>query len=251
MTQPTPAHVLEVNNIEVIYNKVVQALRGLSLAVPRGQIVALLGSNGAGKSTTLKAISGLLALEDGVVESGSIHFNGQPTAAVAPQQLVRNGLSHVMEGRRVFEDLTVEENLVAATYALTGRKDATPDFDLVYSYFPRLHERRKGLAGYLSGGEQQMLAIGRALMNDPKLLMLDEPVEGLAPVIVEEIVAQLKTIKAAGVAILLVEQNLEVCTQLADRHCILEQGRIVYTADNASFLADEEVKDRYLGVGLA
>jgi len=155
MTQPTPAHVLEVNNIEVIYNKVVQALRGLSLAVPRGQIVALLGSNGAGKSTTLKAISGLLALEDGVVESGSIHFNGQPTAALAPQQLVRNGLSHVMEGRRVFEDLTVEENLVAATYALTGRKDATPDFDLVYSYFPRLHERRKGLAGYLSGGEQQ------------------------------------------------------------------------------------------------
>ena len=153
MTPPRTDNVLEVNNIEVIYNKVVQALRGLSLAVPRGQIVALLGSNGAGKSTTLKAISGLLALEDGELKSGSILFNGQPTATLAPQQLVRQGLSHVMEGRRVFEDLTVEENLVAATYALSGRNGVKPDFDLVYSYFPRLHERRKGLAGYLSGGE--------------------------------------------------------------------------------------------------
>ncbi|HNM41104.1 MAG TPA: ATP-binding cassette domain-containing protein, partial [Giesbergeria sp.] len=154
MTQNATDHVLEVNNIEVIYNKVVQALRGLSLAVPRGQIVALLGSNGAGKSTTLKAVSGLLALEDGALESGSILFNGQSTAALAPQQLVRSGLSHVMEGRRVFEDLTVEENLVAATYALTGRKHTEhgapkPDFALVYQYFPRLHERRRGLAGYL------------------------------------------------------------------------------------------------------
>ena len=179
MNETAAAHVLEVNNIEVIYNKVVQALRGLSLAVPRGQIVALLGSNGAGKSTTLKAISGLLALEDGVVESGSIHFNGQPTAAVAPQQLVRNGLSHVMEGRRVFEDLTVEENLVAATYALTGRSGATPDFDLVYSYFPRLHERRKGLAGELSGGEQQRVAIARAISHKPKLIFADEPTAAL------------------------------------------------------------------------
>src|SRR3989338_478636 len=135
MTQPTPANVLEVNNIEVIYNKVVQALRGLSLAVPRGQIVALLGSNGAGKSTTLKAISGLLTLEDGELKSGSILFNGQTTARLEPQQLVRQGLSHVMEGRRVFEDLTVEENLIAATYALTGRRDAKPDFDMVYTYF--------------------------------------------------------------------------------------------------------------------
>nr|MBP6753737.1 ATP-binding cassette domain-containing protein [Alicycliphilus sp.] len=155
MTDNAADNVLEVNNIEVIYNKVVQALRGLSLAVPRGHIVALLGSNGAGKSTTLKAVSGLLALEDGALESGSILFNGQSTAQYAPQQLVRRGLSHVMEGRRVFEDLTVEENLVAATYALTGRAGAKPDFDLVYQYFPRLHERRKGLAGYLSGGEQQ------------------------------------------------------------------------------------------------
>ena len=152
MTRQAPDLVLEVNNIEVIYNKVVQALRGLSLVVPRGEIVALLGSNGAGKSTTLKAISGLLALENGALASGSIAFNGQPLAQLAPQQLVRRGLSHVMEGRRVFEDLTVEENLVAASYALTGRPNAKPDYDLVYSYFPRLHERRKGLAGYLSGG---------------------------------------------------------------------------------------------------
>jgi ABC-type branched-subunit amino acid transport system ATPase component len=181
MTEKATDNVLEVNNIEVIYNKVVQALRGLSLAVPRGQIVALLGSNGAGKSTTLKAVSGLLALEDGELESGSILFNGQSTAALAPQQLVRSGLSHVMEGRRVFEDLTVEENLVAATYALTGRAGAAqPDFDLVYTYFPRLHERRKGLAGYLSGGEQQMLAIGRALIAQPQLILLDEPSLGLS-----------------------------------------------------------------------
>src|SRR3990167_4586552 len=144
MNQKATDHVLEINNIEVLHNKVVQALRGLSLAVPRGQIVALLGSNGAGKSTTLKAVSGLLALEDGQLESCSILFNGQSIAALAPQQLVRSGLSHVMEGRRVFEALTVEENLVAATYALTGRKEAPkPDFDLVYTYFPRLHERRK------------------------------------------------------------------------------------------------------------
>ena len=188
MTEKATDHVLEVNNIEVIYNKVVQALRGLSLAVPRGQIVALLGSNGAGKSTTLKAVSGLLALEDGELESGSILFNGQSTAALAPQQLVSSGLSHVMEGRRVFEDLTVEESLVAAAYALTGREGAAkPDFDLVYGYFPRLHERRKGLAGYLSGGEQQMLAIGRALIAQPQLILLDEPSLGLSPKLVEDI----------------------------------------------------------------
>jgi len=159
--------ILEVNNIEVVYNKVVQVLRGLSLAVPRGQIVALLGSNGAGKSTTLKAISGLLPLEDGELEAGRIAFDGQPTERLAPQQLVRRGLAHVMEGRRVFEDLTVEENLVAATYARAGRGAQARDFDAVYAYFPRLHERRRGLAGYLSGGEQQMLAIGRALVASP------------------------------------------------------------------------------------
>ncbi len=249
MTQPTPAHVLEVNNIEVIYNKVVQALRGLSLAVPRGQIVALLGSNGAGKSTTLKAISGLLALEDGVVESGSIHFNGQPTAALAPQQLVRNGLSHVMEGRRVFEDLTVEENLVAATYALTGRKDATPDFDLVYSYFPRLHERRKGLAGYLSGGEQQMLAIGRALIAQPQLILLDEPSLGLSPKLVEDIFTIIARINAErGTTILLVEQNANMALNASDYGYVLENGRIVMEDSCERLREKDDIKEFYLGM---
>ena len=250
MTQPTPANVLEVNNIEVIYNKVVQALRGLSLAVPRGQIVALLGSNGAGKSTTLKAVSGLLALEDGTVESGSIHFNGQPTAALAPQQLVRNGLSHVMEGRRVFEDLTVEENLVAATYALTGRKDATPDFDLVYSYFPRLHERRKGLAGYLSGGEQQMLAIGRALIAQPRLMLLDEPSLGLSPMLVESIFSIIARINAEqGVSMLLVEQNASVALAVAHYGYIMETGKVVIDGTADKLAADPDVREFYLGVG--
>ena len=164
---------------------------------------------------------------------------------LAPHVIASQGVCLVPEHRGIFKLLTVEENL------LLGQRKRSPwQLDDVYRIFPRLKERRTNGGGQLSGGEQQMLAIGRALMNNPKLLMLDEPVEGLAPVIVEEIVSQLKTIKAAGVAILLVEQNLEVCTQLADRHCVLEQGRIVYTADNATFLADEEVKDRYLGVGL-
>ena len=255
MTQNATDHVLEVNNIEVIYNKVVQALRGLSLAVPRGQIVALLGSNGAGKSTTLKAVSGLLALEDGTLESGSILFNGQSTAALAPQQLVRQGLSHVMEGRRVFEDLTVEENLVAATYALTGRKPTEqgapkPDFDLVYSYFPRLHERRKGLAGYLSGGEQQMLAIGRALIAQPQLILLDEPSLGLSPKLVEDIFTIIARINAErATSMLLVEQNATVALAVAHRGYIMENGKIVIDGTAERLASDPDVREFYLGMG--
>ena len=200
----------------------------------------MLGRNGAGKTTTLKSIVGVVP-----PTSGSIRFAGKPVQGLAPHVIASQGVCLVPEHRGIFKLLTVEENL------LLGQRKRSPwQLDDVYRIFPRLKERRTNGGGQLSGGEQQMLAIGRALMNNPKLLMLDEPVEGLAPVIVEEIVSQLKTIKAAGVAILLVEQNLEVCTQLADRHCVLEQGRIVYTADNATFLADEEVKDRYLGVGL-
>ena len=250
MTQSAPAHILEVNNIEVIYNKVVQALRGLSLAVPRGQIVALLGSNGAGKSTTLKAVSGLLALEDGLLASGSILFNGQSTAQCAPQQLVRRGLSHVMEGRRIFEDLTVEENLVAATYALTGRKDAKPDFDLVYGYFPRLHERRKGLAGYLSGGEQQMLAIGRALMAQPELILLDEPSLGLSPKLVEDIFGIIARINAErGTSMLLVEQNATLALAVAHSGYIMENGKIVIDGSAERLASDPDVREFYLGMG--
>jgi branched-chain amino acid transport system ATP-binding protein len=242
--------VLSVNNIEVVYNKVVQVLRGLSLAVPRGEIVALLGSNGAGKSTTLKAISGLLALEDGALEAGRIEFNGLGTAERAAQQLVRDGLCHVMEGRRVFEDLTIEENLVAATYALTGRPDVKPDFDAVYSYFPRLHERRKGLAGYLSGGEQQMLAIGRALVAQPQLILLDEPSLGLSPKLVEDIFTIIARINAErGVSMLLVEQNATVALAVAHRGYIMENGKIVIDGSAERLASDPDVREFYLGVG--
>jgi branched-chain amino acid transport system ATP-binding protein len=249
-TNAETASVLEINNIEVIYNKVVQALRGLSLAVPRGQIVALLGSNGAGKSTTLKAVSGLLALEDGLLASGSVRYKGQSTAQYAPQQLVRLGLSHVMEGRRVFEDLTVEENLVAATYALTGRNQVKPDFDLVYSYFPRLHERRKGLAGYLSGGEQQMLAIGRALIAEPQLMLLDEPSLGLAPKLVEDIFTIIARINAErGTSMLLVEQNATVALAVAHSGYIMENGKIVIDGPAERLAQDADVREFYLGMG--
>ncbi|MCY1212265.1 High-affinity branched-chain amino acid transport ATP-binding protein LivF [compost metagenome] len=248
-----PDLVLEVNNIEVVYNKVVQVLRGLSLAVPRGQIVALLGSNGAGKSTTLKAVSGLLALEDGEVEAGRIVFDGAPTDRLAPQQLVRRGLSHVMEGRRVFEDLTVEENLVAATYALTGRAGAAPasrNFDDVYAYFPRLHERRKGLAGYLSGGEQQMLAIGRALVAQPQLILLDEPSLGLSPKLVEDIFTIIARINAErGTSMLLVEQNASVALAIAHTGYIMESGKVVIDGSAERLAADPDVREFYLGVG--
>ncbi|MBW7834574.1 MAG: ABC transporter ATP-binding protein [Simplicispira suum] len=246
-------NVLEINNIEVVYNKVVQALRGLSLVVPRGQIVALLGSNGAGKSTTLKAVSGLLALERGEVESGSIVFKGEATKGLAPHALVRAGLFHVMEGRRVFEDLTVEENLVAATYALTGRKGAggaKADFDAVYEYFPRLHERRKGLAGYLSGGEQQMLAIGRALIAAPELILLDEPSLGLSPKLVEDIFGIIARINAErGTSMLLVEQNATVALAVAHTGYIMENGKIVIDGPAERLASDPDVREFYLGMG--
>jgi branched-chain amino acid transport system ATP-binding protein len=242
--------VLEVNNIEVVYNKVVQVLRGLSLAVPRGRIVALLGSNGAGKSTTLKAIAGLLPLEDGELEAGEISFDGQPCRGVAPQALVHRGLAHVMEGRRVFEDLTVEENLVAATYALAGRAARPRDFDAVYGYFPRLFERRKGLAGYLSGGEQQMLAIGRALVGEPQLVLLDEPSLGLSPMLVEEIFTIIARINAErGVSMLLVEQNASVALAVAHEGYIMEGGRIVIDGSAERLAADADVREFYLGMG--
>ena len=242
--------ILELNNIEVVYNKVVQVLRGLSLTVPSGQVVALLGSNGAGKSTTLKAISRLLELEDGELVNGRIHFDGQDVAAAAPQILVRNGMSHVMEGRRVFEDLTVEENLVAATYALDSRQARRADFDLVYEYFPRLHERRRGLAGYLSGGEQQMLAIGRALIARPRLMLLDEPSLGLSPVLVENIFGIIARINAEqGTAMLLVEQNASVALAIADYGYIMEMGKVVIDGTAERLATDPDVREFYLGMG--
>jgi|KBSMisStaDraftv2_1062788.scaffolds.fasta_scaffold03775_2 branched-chain amino acid transport system ATP-binding protein len=241
---------LEVSNIEVVYNKAVQVLRGLSLAVPRGQIVALLGSNGAGKSTTLKAISNLLELQNGEMTGGEVRFAGAATRGMAPHALVRAGLFHVMEGRHVFEDLTVEENLVASTYALTGRRGARADFDRVYEYFPRLFERRRGLAGYLSGGEQQMLAIGRALVAEPRLMLLDEPSLGLSPVLVETIFEIIARINAErGVSMLLVEQNASMALAVAHYGYIMETGKVVIDNTAERLAADADVREFYLGLG--
>lgn len=231
--------ILDVDGIHSYYGKS-HILQGLALQVADGALVTVLGRNGAGKSTTLKTIAGVIA-----PRSGSIRFNGQHIAGIPAHRIAAMGVCLVPEHRGIFKLLTVEENLKL------GLRRASPwQLDDIYRIFPRLKERRRNGGGQLSGGEQQMLAIGRALMNHPRLLMLDEPVEGLAPVIVEEIVAQLKLIKRSGVAIVLVEQNLEVCTQLADRHIIIEQGRVVFEGSNAEFLADDGVKDRYLGVGV-
>lgn len=232
--------ILEVEGLHAHYGKS-HVLQGVSFEVGEAEVVTLLGRNGAGKSTTLKSIAGAVR-----PSAGRVRFQGVDVAGWPAHRIARTGICLVPEHRGIFRLLTVEENLM-----LGLRRGSPWQLDDIYRIFPRLKERRRNGGGQLSGGEQQMLAIGRALMNHPRLLILDEPVEGLAPVIVEEIVAQLKTIKAAGVAILLVEQNLEVCVQIADRHYIVEQGSIVHAADNAAFRADQAVKDRYLGVGLA
>ncbi|MDR5805858.1 ABC transporter ATP-binding protein [Caballeronia sp. LZ001] len=230
---------LEAQNIHGYYGKS-HVLQGVTLSVRDGETVTLLGRNGAGKSTTLKSIAGVVT-----PQRGSVKFKGIEVAKMQPHKIAARGICFVPEHRGIFKLLSVEENL-----RLGARKQSPWQLTDIYRIFPRLKERRTNGGGQLSGGEQQMLAIGRALMNHPRLLMLDEPVEGLAPVIVEEIVAQLKLIREAGVAILLVEQNLEVCTQLADRHYIIEQGRIVYEASNDVFISEDSVKDRYLGVGV-
>ncbi|GKS76357.1 ABC transporter ATP-binding protein [Acidovorax sp. SUPP950] len=232
--------ILQIEGLHAHYGKS-HVLQGVDLHVNDGELVTLLGRNGAGKTTTLKAICGVVP-----PSQGRVRFMGDDVQGLPAHRIAQRGVCLVPEHRGIFRLLTVEENLL-----LGLRKQSPWQLADIYRIFPRLKERRRNGGGQLSGGEQQMLAIGRALMNAPRLLMLDEPVEGLAPVIVEEIVAQLQAIKAAGVAILLVEQNLEVCTQLADRHYIIEQGAIVHEAGNAAFLADEATKDRYLGVGLA
>ncbi|SFD14014.1 ABC transporter ATP-binding protein [Collimonas sp. OK412] len=232
--------ILSVEQIHSYYGKS-HILQGVSLNVAEGEVVTLLGRNGAGKTTTLKSIVGVLR-----PALGKVLFQGDNLAGLASYKIAARGVCLVPEHRGIFKLLTVEENLTMA-----ARRESAWQLQDIYRIFPRLKERRKNGGGQLSGGEQQMLAIGRALMTHPKVLMLDEPVEGLAPVIVDEIVAQLKQIKATGMSIILVEQNLEVCTQLADRHYILEQGSMVYSASNAGFLADDNAKDRYLGVNLA
>ncbi|EJL71362.1 ABC transporter ATP-binding protein [Variovorax sp. 2RAF20] len=242
---------LVVNGIEVIYNHVILVLKGVSLTVPQGGIVALLGGNGAGKTTTLRAVSNLLAGERGAVTKGSITLRNERIEALTPADLVRRGLVQVMEGRHCFAHLSIEENLMTGAYTRTDGKAAVlQTLEKVYAYFPRLKTRRTSQAAYTSGGEQQMCAIGRALMADPKMVLLDEPSMGLAPQIVEEVFAIVKDLNdKEHVTFLLAEQNTNMALQYADYGYILESGRIVMDGPAASLRENEDVKEFYLGVG--
>ena len=242
-----PVGLLELENVEVVYDQVFLVLRGLSLAVPAGEVVALLGANGAGKSTTLKAIAGLLPTEHGAITDGSIRFDGGEIGRVDAAARVRRGISLVMEGRRVFEHLSVHENLVAGGYT---RRAAAADFDRVYAFLPRLAALRGRVAGYLSGGEQQMLAIGRALMSSPRLLLLDEPSLGLAPILVDEMFAIVRRLNTElGLTALLVEQNARRALAVAHRGYVMETGRIVLEGTAAELAANPDIKEFYLGLG--
>lgn len=243
-------NVLEVNNIEVIYNHVILVLKGVSLNVPKGGITALLGGNGAGKTTTLKAISGLLASERGEVTKGSIKYRGKDIQHADPAETVKQGVVQVMEGRHCFEHLTIEENLMTGAYTRTDGKAAiAADLELVYNYFPRLKERRRSQAGYTSGGEQQMCAVGRALMSKPETILLDEPSMGLAPQLVEQIFDIVKSInEQEGVTFLLAEQNTNVALRFAHYGYILESGRVVMDGPAADLRENQDVKEFYLGM---
>jgi branched-chain amino acid transport system ATP-binding protein len=242
---------LDVNGIEVIYNHVILVLKGVSLAVPEGGIVALLGANGAGKTTTLKAISNLLHAERGEVTKGTIVFDGQEVHQRSPNDLVRIGCIQVMEGRHCFGHLTVEENLLTGAFTRKeGRAAVAADLEMVYGYFPRLKERRQSQAGYISGGEQQMCAVGRALMSRPKMILLDEPSMGLAPQLVEEIFEIVKRLNTEqGVSFLLAEQNTNMALKYATYGYILENGRIVMDGDAKALAENEDVREFYLGIG--
>ena len=241
---------LDVNNIEVIYNHVILVLKGVSLSVPKGGITALLGGNGAGKTTTLKAISNLLHSERGEVTKGTISYRGERVQDLDPAALVRKGVIQVMEGRHCFEHLTVEENLMTGAYTRRdGAGAISADLDLVYTYFPRLRERRRSQAGYTSGGEQQMTAIGRALMSRPETILLDEPSMGLAPQLVEEIFGIVKSLNEnEGVSFLLAEQNTTVALRFAHYGYILESGRVVMDGEARRLLENPDVKEFYLGM---
>ena len=252
-THASSQTLLNVNNIEVIYDHVILVLKGVSLQVPEGRIVTLLGANGAGKTTTLKAISNLLRAERGEVTKGSIEYQGQRIDRLNPSALVRQGIIQVMEGRHPFGHLTCEENLLTGAYTRhDGRTALQRDMDMVYTYFPRLAERRHAKAGYVSGGEQQMMVIGRALMARPKLILLDEPSMGLAPQLVAEIfdiVARLN--REEGVSFLLAEQNATVALRVAHYGYVLENGRVVLDGDAETLRTNEDVKEFYLGLGTA
>ena len=245
----TSEDVLIVNNIEVVYSHVILVLKGVSLKVKKGGITALLGGNGAGKSTTLKSISNLLASERGEVTKGSVTYSNEYIHDLDPSQLVKKGVIQVMEGRHCFEHLTVEENLLTGAYTRTNNKEVKEDLERVYNYFPRLRDRRSSLAGYTSGGEQQMIAIGRALMAHPTMILLDEPSMGLAPQLVKqifEIVAEIN--RKEGVTILLAEQNTNMALQYAEYAYILENGRVVMEGTAESMRDNEDVKEFYLGI---
>ncbi|MEJ2176895.1 MAG: ABC transporter ATP-binding protein [Gammaproteobacteria bacterium] len=242
--------VLSVKNIEVIYDHVILVLKGVSLDVPKGGIVALLGANGAGKTTTIKSISNILGTERGEVTKGSIEFLGERVDALTPNELVKRGVVQVMEGRHCFEHLTVEENLLTGAYTRrASRKEVHDDLELVYTYFPRLKERHKSQAGYTSGGEQQMIAVGRALMARPSVILLDEPSMGLAPQLVEEIFQIVKALnEKEGVTFLLAEQNTTVALRYATYGYILESGRVVMDGEASMLAENEDVKEFYLGM---
>jgi branched-chain amino acid transport system ATP-binding protein len=237
------------SNVEVIYDHVILVLKGVSLQVPEGGVVALLGANGAGKSTTLKAISGLLGTERGDVTKGTIEFLGGSLKHANPSEVVRRGIVQVMEGRHVFEHLTVEDNLLAGAYTRPNGRAIRQDVDMVYGYFPRLAERRGIRAGYVSGGEQQMVAIGRALMAHPRLILLDEPSMGLAPMLVHEIFEIVSRLnREEGVAVLLAEQNAAMALRFADYAYVMENGRIVLDGDRKTISENEDIKEFYLGL---
>ncbi len=247
-TAANAAPLLAVRNIEVVYDNVILVLRGLSIDVPNGAIVALLGANGAGKSTTLKAISGLLKTEEGEVTRGEIVFDGERIDGTDPDKIVRKGIFQVMEGRRIISDMTSIENLRLGAFTRRD-KDVDADIDMVFNYFPRLRERT-GLAGYLSGGEQQMLAIGRALMARPKLILMDEPSMGLSPLLVKEVFGIIRQInRDLGVTILLVEQNARAALSVASHGYIMEQGKVVLDGTADELRDNEDVKEFYLGGG--
>ena len=240
---------LKIKNIEVVYNEVVLVIKGLSLEVNKGEIVSLLGANGAGKSTTLKAISGLLKTEDGEVTKGNIFFQDYDITKANPSYIVKNGIFQVMEGRRCIADMTVEENLRLGAHTRKDRKNIKSDMLEVLEFFPRLRER-KGLSGYLSGGEQQMLAIGRALMAKPKIILMDEPSMGLSPMLVNEVFEIIKKLnKDLGITILLVEQNAKLALNLSTRSYIMENGKIVMEGLSKDLAKNEDVKEFYLGGG--
>lgn len=248
--QPAPP-LLAVNNIEVVYDHVILVLRGVSLELPRGRIVALLGANGAGKTTTLKAVSNLLTAERGAVTKGSIVFGGVRVDSLTPSELVRRGVVQVMEGRHCFGHLTIEENLLTGAYTRrASRREVRADLEKVYAYFPRLRDRRRAMAGFTSGGEQQMTAVGRALMARPTLILLDEPSMGLAPQVVEEILGIVRSLnRSEGVSFLLAEQNAAAALRFADHGYILEAGRVVMDGDAPTLAGNADVKEFYLGLG--